>query len=150
MQLRHVEVVEEHVGLLEALWRLTATAYHHVHADKRIRHQHLDTADLVGKQLGIVVSVHQFQYRVAAALQGNMEMRHERPALRTEGNQLVRQQIGLQRTNPIAADTLQPVERLHQVDELLACRLAEIADVHSRQHDFLASLPGCLLCLRHQ
>ena len=96
VQLRHVEVIEERVGLLEALRRLTPTAHHHVHADKRIGHQRLDAVDLVGKQLGVVVPVHQLQHRVAAALQGNVEMRHKCPALGTESNQLVRQQVGFQ------------------------------------------------------
>ena len=150
VQLRHVEVVEERVGLLEALRRLTPTTHHHVHADKRIGHQRLDTVDLVGKQLGVVVPVHQLQHRVAAALQGNVEMRHKRPALRTEGDQLVRKQVGLQRTDPVAADALHSVECLHQVDEPFTRGLAEIADVHTRQHDLLASLPGSLLSLCHE
>ena len=150
MKLRHVEPLQEAVSLLETLGRLAATAHHHIHTDKRIRHQLLDPVDLVGKQLRVVMTVHQLQHRVAAALQGDMEMRHKRPALRTIGNQLIRQQVRLQRTDAVTADALHRVERLHQIDKTLTRGLSEITDVHTRQHDLLTPLSHRLLSLSHQ
>ena len=79
-----------------------------------------------------------------------MEVRHKRPALRTELYQLVRQQVRLQGADPESADALHAVERLHQVNEALTSSLAEVADIHARQHDLLAPLAGSLLSLCHQ
>ena len=150
MQLGHVEILQETISLLETLWRLTPATHHHIHTDKCIRHHRLDLVDLVGKQLRVIMTVHQFQHRVTTALQRNMEMRHKRPTLCAIGNQLIRQQIGLQRTDPITADALHSIQCLHQIDELLTRRLAEIADVHTRQHDLLTPFRCRLFSLGHQ
>ena len=150
MQLCHVQAVEKLVGLLETLGRLPPTPHHHVDTNKGIRHQRLDPADLVGKELGVVVAMHQFQHGVATALQGDMEVRHKGTALSTIGYQLVAQQVGLQRTDSVAADALHLVQRLHQVDEALTRRLTEVANVHARQHYLAPTLLGRLLSLLHQ
>ena len=151
MQLGHGQLFQKLVGLLKTLWRLAPAAHHHIHADKCIRHHLLDSQYLIGKQLAVVMSVHQLQHRVAAALQGDMEMRHKRPTLLAAiVYQLVAQQVGLQAADTIAADALHLVQGLHQVEEALARGLAEVANVHARQHNLLATLCGSLLGLSHQ
>ena len=79
-----------------------------------------------------------------------MIVRHEGTALGTIVYQLVTQQIGLQRTDTVAPYALHLVQRLHQIDELLTRRLTEVADVHTRQHDFLSAFSSSLLGLFHQ
>ena len=96
------------------------------------------------------MTMHQFQHRIATTLKRNMEMRHERTAFCTESDQFIRQQVGFQRTDPITTDALYSIKSLHQVEELLSRRLTKVADVHTRQHNLPASLPGRFLCLGHQ
>ena len=94
--------------------------------------------------------VHQFQHGVTPTLQRNVEVRHKSPALCTIVNQFIRQQIRFQRTDPVAADTLHPIECFHKVDKPFTCRLAKIADVHASQYDFLTAFLRSLLSLLHQ
>ena len=79
-----------------------------------------------------------------------MEMGHESTALSTEVDEFVAQQIGFQTADAIAANTLYLVECLHQINELLACGLSEITDIHTRQHNLFTALERCLLSLSHQ
>lgn len=74
-------------------------------------------------------------------------MRHESTALGTEVNQLVTQQVRLQTTDTVAGNTLYVIQCLHEIQECLPCRLSEITDIHSRQHDLLATLTDCLFRL---
>ena len=150
MQLRHVQSLQEVVAFLEALRCLAAASHHHVHADEGIRHQRLDQLYLMREERLVITAVHQPQHLVAPALQRDMEMRHEGTALRTIGNQLVRQQVRLYRRNTVAAHALHLVERLHQIRKRLPRRLAEVADVHARQHNLLTPFRSRLLRLFHQ
>ena len=151
MQLRDGQFVEQRVCLLEALRRLTSAAHHHVNTDKRIRHQLLDTEDLVSEELAVVVTVHQLQYFVATALQRNMEMGHEGTALvGAPLNKLIAQQVGLQTADAIALDSLHLIQGFHQINEALAGGLAEVSDVYARQDDFLTAFNYGFFCLLHQ
>ena len=96
MQLRHVECLQKLVRLFKTFWCLSPTAHHHVNPDKCVGHQFLDTVDLIGKQLTVIMTVHQLQYRIASALQWYMEMGHERPTLGAIGYQFIRQKVGFQ------------------------------------------------------
>ena len=59
VQLRHVETLQEIVGLLETLGCLTSAPHHHVDTDKRVGHHRLDSMNLIGKQLSVIMSMHQ-------------------------------------------------------------------------------------------
>ena len=96
------------------------------------------------------MSVHQLQHRITSTLQRNMVVRHKGTAPCTIVYQFVAQQIGFQRTDPIAANTLHPVQSFYQINKLFACSLTEVADIHTRQHYFLATFPGCFLSLLYQ
>ena len=94
--------------------------------------------------------MHQFQHRIAATLQGDMEMGHKRPTLGTVCYQFVGQQVGFQTADAVALNGLHPVECLHQINELLACGLTKVAYVHTGEHNLLATLLSCFASLRHQ
>ena len=96
------------------------------------------------------MTVHQFQHRIATALQRNMVMRHKSPALCTVVYQLGAQQVGFQTTDTITLNTFNGIQCLHQIDEFLACRLAEVTNVHTRQHNLLTTFAGGFLSLCHQ
>ena len=150
MQLRYVETTKEFVRLLETFGRLTSAAHHDVNTNKGIGHHRLDAMYFVGKQLAVVMAVHQLQHRIAAALQRNMVMRHEGTTRCAVINEFVTQQVGLQRTDTIALNTLNSVQGLHQVHKAFACCLAKVTDVHACQHYFLAALACSLFSLCHQ
>ena len=96
VQLGNIQVAQELVGLLETLGCLTTTTNHHVDTDKGIGHHLLDTMYLVGKELTVVVAVHQLQHGIAATLQRNVVVRHEGSALGAVVDELVANQIGFQ------------------------------------------------------
>ena len=150
VELRDGQLREQLEGLFETLRRLAAATHHHVNTDKGVGHGRLHPPYLVGKQLAVIVAVHQAQHCVAATLQRHVEMGHEGTALGAVADQLVAHQVGLQAADAVAADALHAVQRLHQVDEALARGLAEVADVHARQHNLLAALARGLFGLRHQ
>ena len=79
-----------------------------------------------------------------------MEMRHERAAVGAVVDEGVVDEVGLKRADAEAAYALHLVECLDEVDEFLTRRATEIADVHARQHNFLASLCRGLPGLLHQ
>ena len=150
MQLRHVEPTEKLVCVLKAFRRLATASHHHIHTDKGIGHHRLDTPYLVGKELAVVMPVHKSQHLVASALQRYVEMWHKRTALRTEVDELIAYQVGLQTAYSVSADALHLVESAHEVDKSLTGGLTEVADVHSRQHNLLPPLCSSLLGLRHK
>ena len=96
VKLGHVQRLQELIGLLKALGRFTPAPYHHINANESIGHLFLDAVNLIAEQAAVVMAVHQLQHRVAATLQGNMEMRHEGTAMGTIVYQLVCEQIGFQ------------------------------------------------------
>ena len=151
----HVELADgqrrdEVVGFPEQLIRLAPHAYDDIHADESIGDVVPHLFYLVGKELGVVASVHEAEHFVAAALQGDVEVRHEGAAFGTEAEDFLREQIRLDAADAVALDAFHAVEGTQQVDEALARRLAEVADVDSGQHDFLSSLPGCFFCLAYE
>ena len=94
--------------------------------------------------------MHQFQHRITAALQRDMEMWHERPTLRTIGNQFVGEQIWFQRTDPISSYSFYSIKSLDQIDKRLSGGFSEITNIDTRQNDLLASLTSGLLGLLYQ
>ena len=90
-----------------------------------------------------ILSAHQFEHRVGPALQRYVEMGHEGSRRRGEINDFVGEQVGLDRGDAVALDTLYGVEGPDKSKEILACgwgeavgaALAEVADVHPGDHD---------------
>ena len=78
-----------------------------------------------------------------------MEVRGEPFAGGYEVDGLVRNEVRLDGRNTVTHDTFHFVECTNQVDESLACRLAEVADIDSGQHDFLSTFGSYLPCLLH-
>ena len=77
-------------------------------------------------------------------------MGHESPALRTIGNQLVIKQIRLYTADAVTADTFHLIECFHQINKTFARSLAEISDIHTSEHNFLATFSSSLPGLLHQ
>ena len=119
MQLRDGQTVQERIALLEILFQLSPCSHHHVHADEGIGHHLLDYLYLMCEQSRVVTTVHQLQHSIRSALQGNMEMRHEGPALCAIRYQVIINQIGLQTTDTVAFHTLHLIECLDEIDEPL-------------------------------
>lgn len=57
-------------------------------------------------------------------------------------NDVVGQQVGLNRRYAIALDALHRVEAAQQVDETFARVISEVADVYSRDYNLLATVGG--------
>ena len=96
------------------------------------------------------MAMHQFQDRIAATLQRDMVMRHKGTALCTIVYQLITQQVGFQTADTIALNTFYGIQSLHQIQKALTRRLAKISNVHTRQHNFLATLTCSFLGLGYQ
>ena len=150
MELADGQRSHEVAALCEEQVRLAAHAHDDVHADEGVGDVAAHLADLLGEEGCVVASVHESQHLVAAALQGDVEVWHEGTTLGAEADDLLGEQVGLDAADAVALDAVHAVESAEQVDELLARRLAEVADVDARQYDFLAALPGCLLGLLHK
>jgi hypothetical protein len=63
------------VGLQELLFRFARRAGDHVHADAGMGHALLDARHAIGIECRVVAAAHARQDRVAAALQGHVEVR---------------------------------------------------------------------------
>src|SRR5882724_6725071 len=102
---------------------------------------------------------------IAAALQWNMEMRHEFLAVRYPSDHFVGEQVGLDRRDTVTRNAFDLVKLLHQPEEIFSspsaraafsqpirfgllrplthsrCAFAKIAKVHAGEHD-LPDLPA--------
>ena len=140
MQLGDIHRRKEAETLLEAFLRLSTTAHHHVHTDEGIGHAVLYQLNLVSEKLLVITAMHESEHLVAAALERNVEVRHEGTALCTEADKLVREQIRLHAADAITLDALHAVKGFHQVEAALAGGLAEVANVNAREHYLLSAL----------
>ena len=75
-----------------------------------------------------------------------MEVRGEPFAGGYEVDGLVRNEVRLDGRNTVTHDTFYFVECTNQVDESLARRLAEVADIDSGQHDFFSTFGSSRAC----
>ena len=150
MELGYIERLKKLVCLFETLRCLSTTAYHNINSDEGIGHKTLYVSYLVGKELGVVVAVHELQHLVASALQRNVEMGHEGTARGTIVDKIVGVEVGFKAAYAIALYALHLVELTDEVDEFLTCGLAEVAYVHSREHYLSPTLCGSLTCLIHK
>ena len=96
------------------------------------------------------MAAHQAQHRVASTLQRNVEVRHKRTRAGAEVDNLIGEQVGLNRRDTVSLDSLHSIESTDKVDEALPRILAEVADVHPRNHNLLATLGSHLAGLGHK
>ena len=129
---------------------LAAHAHDDIHADEGVGDVCPDFLYLLPEEPRVVVSVHEAQHLVAAALERDVEVRHESPAIGAEADDFFRQEVRFDAADAVALDAFHLVEGTKQVDEPLARRLSEVADVDACQHDFLASLACSLLSLPYE
>ena len=71
-------------------------------------------------------------------------MRHKATGMGYKLDNLIRQQIGLDRGYTVAFDSFHLLQRFHQVKESLSRCLAKITDIHSGQDNFFSAFGGSL------
>src|ERR1700722_9417787 len=113
----------------------------HVDPDRAVRHTAADQLDPLRIQLAPVPAAHQRQDRIAAALEGDMKMRHETPASGDPFDHLRPQQVGLDGGYPVPVDTFDGIQLVYQRKKVLAVP-PEVPEVDSRQHDLADVPPG--------
>ena len=150
MKLGNRQTFQELIAFFKTLRSFAATAHHHIDTDKRIRHFLLDKIHLVGKERLVVTTVHQLEHLIASALQRNVEMRHKSSALGTILYEIIITEIRLQTRDAVTLDSFYLIHRLDKVDESLVGSLAEIADIHTGNDDFLTAFSSRLLTLSHK
>lgn len=149
MELRHVQALDKLISLPEILLRLSTGTHNHVYPYKGIGHHFLYLLYLRGKQGGIVTASHQLQHLVTARLQRYMEMRHETPGTGHVFYDFICQQIRLDGGYAVTLNAFHLVQRLHQVEESLTGRLAEVSDIDAGQYNFLSTFGSRLAGLLH-
>ena len=150
VKLGNRQTLQELIAFFKTLRSFAATAHHHIHADKRIRHFLLDKIHLVGKERLVVTAVHQLEHLIASALQRNVEMRHKGTALGTILYEIIITEIRLQTRDAVTLDSFYLIHRLDKVDESLVGSLTEITDIHTGNDDFLTAFSSRLLTLSHK
>ena len=140
VQLRDVQIFQETPCLLEVCRRLAPCADDDIYPDERLRQYLLDLLYLMPEEGGVIPPPHELQHAVRPALQRDMEMRHEAPAPGHEVNRLVCDEVRLDGRYAVSLNAFHPIQCPDEVEERLARRLPEVADVHSRQHDFASPL----------
>ena len=68
MQLRNVQSFDKVIRILEKFVSLATHTHNNVYADKGMRHYFLDAFNFLGKELRIVMAVHEFQNLVRTRL----------------------------------------------------------------------------------
>ena len=144
MELGDIQRGQEIIGLLEILRRLTPHAHNHVHPNEGIREELLDETDFTLKQLSVVTSVHETEHCIAATLQWDMKMGHECPALGAITDKVVGDEIGLKATDTETLYAFHLIECTHEIEERLLGVLSEITNIHTGEHDFLATFCGSI------
>ena len=97
---------------------------------------------------------HPPEQRIASALQRNVEVSLEFGPGGNPVHDLRCDKIGFNGGNAVSLNAFHFVQRLQQVQKALSCATAEIAGIHTRQHNFLnafvRNLPGLFHCLAHR
>ena len=79
-----------------------------------------------------------------------MEVRGKATRRGHEVNDLIRQQVGLDRGDTVAFHALHPIELSNEVDKRFTGRTPKIPNIHTGEHDLFASLLHYLLGLPQQ
>ena len=93
MKLRKIQTPDKFKRLLKQFIRFAPDSHNDIHPDKSIRKYTFDGCHLFGKQFYGIAAFHQLKYFVGAALQRNMEMRHDVAAVCNELNNLIGEQV---------------------------------------------------------
>ena len=146
MKIGHVEVFDEVIRFLKILFRFTRKTDNDIDPDAAVRHQIFNFFHALGVQFSLVTATHLCQLFVVAALQRNMKVRYKQVGLCDKFNNFVGQQVGFDTRNAKAFYVFDLIQFFNQInkqslffgacafDDLRA--VAEIADIHTRQHDF--------------
>ena len=130
--------------------RLAAGTHDHVHADKRVRHQAADPLHAAAKERRVVASAHQLEDGVAAALQRDMEVRHEAAAGGYELDDLIRDEVRLDGGNTVARNALDPIQRAEEIQKSLARGAPEVANIDAGEDDLPPAFARHPLGLRYE
>ena len=120
----------------------------------------------LGKQFAGIAATHDLQHGVAAALQGDMEMRGKMLTGCHKINDLVGEEVGFAatyadavrgistlryRTQQVATGVrCKVVQRTQEVDESFAGGAAEVADIDAGEDDLFRAAGECFLRLLHE
>ena len=156
MQESWPHALQQLVGSFKIFFRFTGESDNHVDAEKDTRATLLrffedvaDQGDLLFKLGCRVAPMHRLQRAVAARLDGDVEVRQEFRASCNPAQDLLGEQVRFNGGDAVALDARHVVQRLEQIKEGFAGRLAEITGVDAGQHNFDDALCGNLARLRH-
>ena len=148
--LGYIDTLHEVIGFLKILLCLATSAYDDIHTDESIGHHGAYLLYLMGEKGCVVLAVHKPQHLIATTLQGDVEMRHESPRLHTVLDDFIGQQVRLDARDAVAFNAVYLVKSLDEIESVLACVFAEVANVHPCDYYLLAATLGHILCLCHQ
>ena len=93
MKLRKIQTPDKFKRLLKQFIRFAPDSHNDIHTDKGIGENTFDGGHLFGKQFAGIAAFHQPKYFVGAALQRNMEMRHDVATVGNKLNNLIGEQV---------------------------------------------------------
>src|ERR1700743_2200318 len=132
MKIRDIQCFQKFDGLAEMFVGFAGMSDDHIRTDRTMRHGFPDQAHPVCIQFPAIPAAHQAQHMVAAALQGEMKMGHKPVAARHPFDDLRRQQIGLDRGNPVSVDPDSAIQLLYEPKEGFSV-VAKIPQVYPGQ-----------------
>ena len=146
MQIRNRQFIQEMIGFQKQLIGFTGKAHNDIHSYTGIGHVLANGCHSIHINLTQIAAFHFFQNHVTTRLEGNVKMRHKSLALRYKRDGFVAQQIGLDRRNAQAFNSVNFVKRLHQIQKSMFVffvakfTFAVIANIYSSEHNFFNAL----------
>ena len=150
MQIRRRRLQQEIPGLVEFHFRLARKSDDDVNADAGLGHAVHNVGESVAVKIGPVSAAHGAEHGVAAALEGDVEVRLEFHGVRHEIDQRGLEQVRFNRTDAVAFNRREAsvfLKRPAEIEEGFPLSLAEVADVHPGQDDFPGPGRSSLPCL---
>lgn len=114
MQLRYIQAVQKVECFFKIFIGFSGETHNHIHSYTTMRHQRFDVGYTVCIQFPLVTAAHQAQNLIAAALQGNMEMRYKLFTLRYKLNDFIGEQVGFNGGYAVTFNTLYFIEFLNE------------------------------------
>src|SRR5688500_19902637 len=90
MEIGNIKGMKKFKSLIKIFFSFSRKTDNHIHTDTAVRHKSFDKCYFFSVQFAPVSAPHQPQYFIAAALQGNMKMRHELSAVAYKFDYLIR------------------------------------------------------------
>src|SRR5258706_14541237 len=167
MQVRNIQGMKKIKCFFKLGFCFARESYDHIHTDGAMRQKGLDQLHSFSIQFPFIPSAHQSQYLIAAALQGDMKMRHELIAVGYKFNDLVGQKVGLNRGYAITLYSFYFIQFLYQHKEIFSLLFREpaqafsairrrglegaskITQIHPRQYDLLYTLHSQIFHILH-